>query len=133
MLKNIVRGVAITALSLSLGLTADAKPKGGVGGNKPIIQPPGGGGNIQKNPSVQLPGNVNNKFLKGVNFKKPIKLGKPFKSSFCYKGKGFCFWNDFCWCDYLGCEIYWCPVTCHWFYFYEPDCCYYFLEECPGY
>lgn len=127
MLKNIVRGIAVGLLTLSLTVAADAKPKSG-GGNKA----PGG-------QSVQFQ-NKSNMNYKSQNFSKSSnksfdfkKFGKPVNPSFCYKGKDFCFWNHCCWCDWMGCQIYWCPKTCHWFYYYEPDCCYYIVEECPCY
>src|SRR5262249_14308586 len=126
MLKNIVRGVAVGFLTLSLGVYAEAKPKNG-------------GNSFPKGPNFQLPNKpINNgkPIINGntpvINNVSPKFFCKPVKPIFCYKACD-CLWNQCCWCNWLGCEIYWCPVTCQWFYFCEPCGCYYLVIECPCY
>jgi len=124
MTKNIIRGLAVGFVVLSLGVYAEAKPKGPGPGKGPVFQPQ----NINKvqfqnKPVVNF---KNPGVFKNVN---PVKFGKPVNPSFCYKGKNCCFWNHTCYCDWLGCDIFWCPATCHWFYFYEPTECYYIVDE----
>jgi hypothetical protein len=131
MLKNVVRGIAVGLLTLSLGVYAEAKPKNGGGNtshNGPNLQ-------TQYKPTIKYQGPGNNQGL-NLNLNKnvsPKYFCKPVNPSCCYKGHDCCFWSHCCWCNWLGCEIYWCPVSCQWFYYCEPACCYYLVVECPGY
>lgn len=60
-----------------------------------------------------------------------LKCGKKFWFGYCYSGKHHCHWSDCCWWDSYGCYVYWCPSICVWYYWCEPDECFYPVTYCP--
>jgi hypothetical protein len=57
--------------------------------------------------------------------------GTKFEHGWCYKGKEHHHWSERCYSNRYGCDIFYCPSACGWFYFCEPDCCYYPVSHCP--
>ena len=52
--------------------------------------------------------------------------GKKFgKGGYSYSGKFHTHWNFCCFNKLYGCYLYYCPCTFVWYYWCEPDCCYY--------
>jgi hypothetical protein len=49
----------------------------------------------------------------------------------CYKGKHCDFWNYHCWDRRYGCELYWNPWYRCYYYYCDPDDCYYPISYCP--
>lgn len=37
----------------------------------------------------------------------------------------YCGWRHYCWFPSYGCYGYYCPSACSWYYYYEPQQCYY--------
>jgi hypothetical protein len=59
------------------------------------------------------------------------KFGTKFDHGFFYKGKHHNHWSYRCWYPEFGCYCYWDPCLCEYFYFCEPDCCFYPISYCP--
>ena len=110
-MRRFVFGGAAVVLALAVSGPALAGPKSGSGkpvkvgpaGPKVMYSPMGGG----KSPAIK------------------------FKGGHYYKGKAHCHWGCSCWDVRYCCVIYYCPVTCGWYYFCEPDDCYYPIDYCP--
>ena len=54
--------------------------------------------------------------------------------SYSYKGRDHHQWTYQCWSKKYGCQCYYCPSTCCWYYWYAPSCCYYpcsYAPTCP--
>lgn len=42
-----------------------------------------------------------------------------------YFGRNNFYYNRCCWSSRYGCNCYWNPYACGWYYWYAPGCCYY--------
>ncbi len=51
--------------------------------------------------------------------------GTHFKGGYFYKGREHSHWTYRSWWARYGCYTYYCPSTCCWYYWYQPDNCYY--------
>jgi hypothetical protein len=51
--------------------------------------------------------------------------GKVFSGGYCYPGKNHTHWAYHGWSKKYRCECYWCPSTCQYYYWCEPQACYY--------
>jgi hypothetical protein len=51
--------------------------------------------------------------------------GTKFKGGYFYKGKDHHHWTYRYWWHKYGCYTYYCPGRCCWYYWYQPDNCYY--------
>jgi hypothetical protein len=51
--------------------------------------------------------------------------GKAFKGGYCYPGKNHTHWTYHGYSKKYGCECYWCPSTCQYYYWCESATCYY--------
>jgi hypothetical protein len=60
-----------------------------------------------------------------------LKFGTKFDKGFYYKGKNHNHWSYRCWYPEFGCYCYWDPCVCTYYYFCEPDCCFYPIAYCP--
>jgi hypothetical protein len=54
-----------------------------------------------------------------------LKYGTKFKGGYYYKGKNHCHWTHKYWWGKYGCYTYYCPSSRRWYYWYQPDDCYY--------
>jgi hypothetical protein len=79
--------------------------------------------------------NVNKNFTKNINKKVTTKKtnfknyhlthGKKLGKGYYFPGKFHNHWNFCCFNKWYGCYLYYCPCTFVWYYWCEPDCCYY--------
>lgn len=59
---------------------------------------------------------------------------KSFSHGYYYPGKFHSHWTYRCWSSKYGCECFYCPYTCCWYYWCEPGSCYYpvsYIREAP--
>jgi hypothetical protein len=125
--------MALTASSLAL---AGGKGSSGHGSNSSH----GSVQNTGKNTSLHTVGNhhqtnvnknINKNFNKNYTTQKTnyknyhLTHGKKFGKGYCYPGKFHKHWDFCCFNKGYGCFLYYCPCTFGWYYFCEPDCCYY--------
>jgi hypothetical protein len=54
-----------------------------------------------------------------------VTYGKTFSGGIYYAGKSHNHWSYQCYWSKYGCNCYWCPSTCCYYYWYEPAGCYY--------
>ena len=54
-----------------------------------------------------------------------LTYGKKLGKGYSYPGKFHTHWNFCCFNKLYGCYLYYCPCTFVWYYWCEPDCCYY--------
>lgn len=60
-----------------------------------------------------------------------LDYGTKFKGGYFYKGKEHSHWSYHCYDKRYGCECYYCPCTCCYYYWCQPDDCYYPVSYCP--
>jgi hypothetical protein len=121
-MKSFMISLAAAGLVLGLGGLAQAGGKHGSNGSN---GPSGKNSGNWKNSN----GNYHT-----TNFKKDHDYDKGhfLKGDFhCYKGKYCDFWNYHCWDRSYGCELYWNPWYRCYYYFCDPDDCYYPISYCP--
>jgi hypothetical protein len=111
-MRRFLFSAAVVVLALAAAGTAQAGPKKPVGPVKKV-------GPVSPKPVYSPMG--------GYKSSSPVK----FKYGYYYKGKGHCHWTCSCWDVRYGCIVYYCPVTCVWYYFCDLDDCYYPVEYCP--
>ncbi len=52
------------------------------------------------------------------------QYGTRFSKGYYYSGRNHSHWTYRCFWSQYGCDCYWCPSTCCWYYFCEPRDCY---------
>jgi hypothetical protein len=60
-----------------------------------------------------------------------LTYGTPFAGGYFYKGKDHSHWSHTRWFEQYGCTCYWCPCTSRYYYWCQPDGCYYPVSHCP--
>ncbi len=141
-MRQFLTSAAAVVLGLAVAGVAHAD-KGGKGGGGSHPGPSSGPkiGNVANGPQgVKPPGNL----AKGPkNIDNPTKgdFGKfkdyhlthatKFDKGYCYKGKWHDHWQCTCWRPDYGCNLYFCPSVRVWYYWCEPDDCYYPVDYCP--
>ncbi len=121
-MKRVLLSAAAVALSLAVAATAQAGPKGGNRG--------GSSGNYSQN------NNHNTQNVYKTSNVKDYHLSNGFKlkdGGYSYKGKDHHQWAYKCWYAKYGCECYYCPSACCWYYWYPQDSCYYPVSYIPQY
>ncbi len=118
--------ISLAAVGLVLALGSAAHGKGGPGSSK---------GSFVKGPSTSKSISPSyTKSFKKDHDKHDFKLDKGhfLKGDYhCYKGKYCNFWNYHCWDWRYGCYLYWDPCFRSYYYWCEPDECYYPISYCP--
>jgi hypothetical protein len=129
--------MALTASSLAF---ADGKGSSGHGSNGSHGSVQNTGKNTGKNTSLHTVSNhhqtnvnknINKNFNKNYTTQKTnyknyhLTHGKKIGKGYCYPGKFHKHWDFCCFNKGYGCYLYYCPCTFGWYYFCEPDCCYY--------
>ena len=120
---------ALTILPASIATQASASPKGN-SGNK-IVTP---SAKVQFQPTkvVQPVKLTPTKLNLNVKFN-PNNLTKAtkFSQGYMYKGKNHFHWTSQRWDARYGCVCFYDPYILAWFYWCEPDLCYYPVAYCP--
>ena len=60
-----------------------------------------------------------------------IQYGRKFDYGYCYYGRTHQHWVSTIFSTDCGCNTYYCPYTEAWYYWCEPDSCYYPVTYCP--
>jgi hypothetical protein len=60
-----------------------------------------------------------------------FKCGTKCSFGYCYKNYTHCHWAHKCWLPACGCYGYYCPYTLVYYYWCEPDLCWYPITYCP--
>lgn len=66
-----------------------------------------------------------NSYSPSVQVKYNVTYGKQFTYGWYYPGKIHSHWSYQSYWPKYGCNTYWCPSTCSYYYWYEPAGCYY--------
>ena len=56
---------------------------------------------------------------------------KKFEHGYYYPGKNYNHWSYHCWDKRYGCNVYYDPGLCCYYYYCVPDSCYYPVSYCP--
>jgi hypothetical protein len=123
-MKRFMISLAAVGLVFAMGGLAQAGGKSGSGGSK--------GSNGKNAGSSKSDGRTHysTTLKKDHDFK--FDKGHFFKGDYhCYKGKHCDFWNYHCWDRRYGCYLYWNPWYRSYYYYCDPDDCYYPISYCP--
>jgi len=121
-MNKLLASLAIAALIGSLAPSAFATPRGGRG--RTILPTPH---KTLPGTTIVHVGNVNH----GTYIDYHLRVGVHFEHGIYYKGKEHPHWAL---CRYdarYGCDCYWDPCSLTWYYWCEPDVCYYPVTYVP--
>jgi hypothetical protein len=60
-----------------------------------------------------------------------LTYGRKFSGGYCYVGNTHQHWVSTIWAPDCGCYTYYCPYTSVWYYWCQPDGCFYPVSYCP--
>jgi hypothetical protein len=60
-----------------------------------------------------------------------VTHGTRFHHGYYYRGRNHSHWRCWRWDARYGCICYWDPSVCVWYYWCQPDSCYYPVSYCP--
>jgi hypothetical protein len=89
--------------------------------------------NVVVKPQVVKPNFVQPAFKQQQFVNKNYCQNYGVKKSFgyCYVGQQHCHWQSQCYSPQYGCQVYYCPSACGWYWWCAADCCYYPVSYCP--
>jgi Ni/Co efflux regulator RcnB len=126
-MKRFMISLAALGLVFVMSDMAQAKGKSGSSGSK----------GSSKSTSTSKNGNHSMSWKKDHDHDKGKKHYDHDKGHFlkgdyhCYRGRHCDFWNYHCWDRRYGCELYWNPWYRCYYYYCDPDDCYYPISYCP--
>jgi hypothetical protein len=129
-MRRLLTGAVIAALALALTASAHAGRGGGGGGGRP-----GGGmhhSNHSSHSSHDFRSHRNSGHVShgnGKHYASSKFTGQKFGSRWRFHGKHGHYWSRTCWSRKYGCECYYCPTTCCWYYWCEGQVAYLPLSE----
>lgn len=136
-MNRLMASMALTALGLAAAGTAQAGGSGGHGNGGPSGS--NRGSNYSSPSRTQWGGNAPSGHWNGssTNFSRSgptnyhLTFGKKFEHGYYYPGKSHSHWSYWCWDKRYGCNLYYDPCLCCYYYFCVPDGCYYPVTYCP--
>lgn len=84
--------------------------------------------NVVVKPHVVQPAFKQQQFV-NKNYCQNFGVKKSF--GYCYVGQNHCHWQSQCYSPQYGCQIYYCPSACGWYWWCAADGCYYPVSYCP--
>ena len=88
-----------------------------------------GSGSAKSGTGKAAAGNKGN--VSGVNKGLGSGKGTKFDHGICYRGRDHNHWGARRFDSRYGCDCYWDPYVLEWYYWCEPDLCFYPVSYCP--
>ena len=124
-MKKLLLTIAIASMTLVSNANIQAGPNNGNS-----IKNVSSGNSVKHNVTKTLP-IANAKLSPSKNVSYHLQNGTKFAQGYLYKGKNHCHWGLIRWDVRYGCNCYWDPCLLVWYYWCEPDQCFYPVSYCP--